>query len=93
MFDYENTTFVILESIFDSNLKMDQLFDLKGSKKGRIAKGYARVLKDLNFTSQMNLGPMREKFIDQIRDDTMVRKAAATAWAALTMPSSLRATI
>merc|ERR1712176_1060275 len=67
--------FVVMESIFYSNVSVDAIYDLKGSTKGRISKKNEKVLKDLNWTKserKINIGSMAASlYKEQLKKDTM----------------------
>mmetsp|Transcript_2622 Transcript_2622/g.5091 ORF Transcript_2622/g.5091 Transcript_2622/m.5091 type:complete len:593 (-) Transcript_2622:184-1962(-) len=66
--------FVIMKSVYSNaaSRKIHSVYDLKGSTLGRLAKTNEPVWKDLDLirNKQMfKLGPLREKFLEQVKSD------------------------
>lgn len=56
---------------FESSVKIDEIYDLKGSTKGRTSKGF--VKKDLDLQKKLLFGKEeKKKFIEQIERDSEV---------------------
>ena len=70
----ETIYFVVMESIFYSNLDVDCIYDLKGSTKGRISASTETVKKDLNWKQsqrEIKIGAKAASlYRDQLRADT-----------------------
>eukprot|EP00004_Rigifila_ramosa_P018754 TRINITY_DN4702_c0_g1_i1.p1 TRINITY_DN4702_c0_g1~~TRINITY_DN4702_c0_g1_i1.p1 ORF type:complete len:2891 (+),score=507.22 TRINITY_DN4702_c0_g1_i1:932-8674(+) len=63
---------IVMENLMKTEKKLDQRFDLKGSKVGRYEKEQEKpsTLKDLNLKENIHLGPeQREVFVAQLRAD------------------------
>ena len=68
-----NVHFVIMKSVFNTDKRIDKVWDLKGSTVGRIAKPGETVFKDLDIVNEgfkMRMGPSKkEAFMKQLEND------------------------
>lgn len=68
--------FVVMNNIFQTEYKMTEVYDLKGSKHKRTAAPDDTVLKDNDFTARkkrIQLGKLKKGFLHQISQDCGVR--------------------
>jgi len=69
----KNVPFVVMKSVFDSENRIQKIWDLKGSKLGRRAKEGEAVFKDLDFLEQgakFDVGPKKKSLIvEQLKKD------------------------
>jgi hypothetical protein len=63
----------VLESVFETNLPLDEIYDLKGSVKDRHNPTGKGILKDLNIPKQfLKLGELKPQFMHQLEADIRV---------------------
>lgn len=65
--------FTISENIFDPDIKINEVYDLKGSKVGRSQRTESSPLLDRDFKRKLKFGAeQKKKFIDQLKNDSQV---------------------
>jgi hypothetical protein len=71
----KNVPFVIMKSVFDTEKRIHQMYDLKGSTQGRRAKKGDIVLKDIDLIDKgdtFHIGPEKKQMIiEQLEKDAM----------------------
>lgn len=66
--EMDGIPFIVMNNVLDPSVKMDEIYDLKGSTAGRTNKT-GRVKKDLDFTHKMQMGTEKEKIMKLIAAD------------------------
>ena len=67
----DKRTYIIMNNVFDTKNKINEIYDLKGSTVGRLAEPGENIMKDLDIKQLIYIGPVRKQILlNQLNRDS-----------------------